>query len=92
MEQFGSPAVLTPVRKTSFWDIQLQNRTILTGTGIGDVVLLPPHDFLALNEEEIFDLCTIVSKKHLGYCARLVCTRLPCLVKDHSLIAPHDPE
>ena len=89
MEQFGSPTVLTLVRKKTLWDLQVQNRTILTGTGIGDVVLFPPHDFLALNEEEICDLFTIDSKKHLGYCARFVCTRL---VKDHRLIAPHDPE
>ena len=82
---------LRKVRKKTFWDLQEQNRTILTGTGIGDVVVFPPHDFLGRNEEEIFALFTIDLKKHLGYCARFVCTRLPRLVKDHSLIAPHDP-
>ena len=93
MEQFASPNSLT-TEEDIFSNVQVQNKRIynLTGTEIGDDVLLPPHDFLALNEEKIFDLFTIDLKKHLGYCARIVCTRLPHLVKDHSLIAPHDPE
>ena len=70
----------------------IQQEDNLTVTEIGDVVLLPPHDFPALNEEEIFDLFTTDSKNHMGYCARFVFTRLPRLVKHHRLIAPHDPK
>ena len=40
----------------------------------------------------MFDLFTTDSKNHMGYCARFVFTCLPRLVKDHSLIAPHDWE
>ena len=90
MEKLGSPgSVNTEEDNLEFSGIQQEHN--LTGTEIGDVVLLPPHDFLALNDEEIFDLFTIGLKNHMGYCAHFIITFLSRLVKYHSLIAPHDP-
>ena len=81
--------VLT-LKKT--WFTCTKQEDNLTVTEIGDVVLLPLHDFLALNEEETFDLFNINSKNHMWSCAWSVFTRVPRLVKDHRLIAPHDPK
>ena len=64
MEQFGSPNSLT-TEKDIFECTVTEQEDSLTGTAIGEVVLLPPHDFFALNEEEIFDLFPTDSKNHI---------------------------
>jgi len=66
MEQFGSPNRLSVNTEEDMLEFTCtQQEDNVTVTEIGDVVLLPPHDFLALNEEETFDLFNINSKNHM---------------------------
>ena len=50
MEQFGNPNSLS-TEEDIFECTGTEQEDNMTGTETGDVVMLPPHDFLALNEE-----------------------------------------
>ena len=48
-------------------DIAQEANLVGTDLEIGDVILVPPYDFLALNKEKIFDLFTTDSKNHMDH-------------------------